>query len=133
MALLFGALWILEFCFNQNMLTLTIFSTFQNTYIVMCNGIIIVPKMSSDSITWKHTCPAKQRVHFVNENEKHINHDMSGRAEGETNQRQETNLETSIVSSVPFYPHSSCEIMYIIMQTYGQSKCRGWDLLSVSN
>lgn len=77
----------------------------------MCKGTMIVPKMNSDSITWKHTCPAKQRVHFVNENEKHINHDMSGRAEGETKEKEERNLETSTVSSALFYPTSSCEIM----------------------
>ena len=29
----------------------------------------------------KKTCPAKQSIHFINENEKHINHGMSGRAE----------------------------------------------------
>lgn len=48
---------------------------------------MIVSKMNSDSITWKNTCPAKQRVLFVNGNEKHISHDTSERAEGETKER----------------------------------------------
>ena len=44
---------------------------------------MIVPKMNYVSITWgkKKICPAKQSIHFISENEKHINHGMSGRAE----------------------------------------------------
>lgn len=45
---------------------------------------MIVPKMNYVSITWKKKtkpCPAKQSIHFISENEKHINHGMSGRAE----------------------------------------------------
>lgn len=58
---------------------------------------MVVPKVNSDSITWKNTCLAKQRVHCVNENEKHINHDMSEGAEGETKERRK-NVEPSIGS-----------------------------------
>lgn len=49
---------------------------------------MIASKMNSDSITWKNTCLAKQRVLFVNQNEKHISHDTSERAEGETKERR---------------------------------------------
>ena len=54
----------------------------------------------------------KQRVHFVNENEKHINHYMSGRAERKTKGREEKkkNPETSIASCVPFCSSSLCRV-----------------------
>lgn len=36
---------------------------------------------SPEKKTTKKPCPAKQSIHFINENEKHINHGMSERAE----------------------------------------------------
>ena len=87
---------------------------------------MIVPKMNCfnhlKKKQQKKTCPAKQSIHFINENEKHINHGMSERAE-EKQPKEKKEIWRPLQSGLAIL-HKFFMWNHVLL-TYGQSKCWG--------